>query len=197
MPWTIAGHAIGTAIRLVDRFCSKLQGLPTGGTMRAVTKKMFGAVAVITLIGVGYSTLRSDSGDSSKLLVGRIWLDHLPTKDTEHFEVFVAVEKEPVGVFQRASQFEGAYAMFRYELRGDDKVQLLFPQDKSKHEVRYKAAACNVKGFDYCLEIEGAPRGAKRYLSRKEWELEGQDPAALRAQIDAWRASLPLSPESE
>jgi hypothetical protein len=165
--------------------------------MRAATKKIVGAVAAITLAGAAYSALRSDSGDSSKLLVGRIWLDHLPTKDTEHFEVFVAVEKEPVGVFQRASQFEGAYSMFRYELRGDDKVQLLFPQDKSKHEVRYKAAACSVKGFDYCLDLEGAPRGTKRYLSRKEWELEGQDTAAVLAQLDAWRASLPMDPASD
>ena len=165
--------------------------------MRAITKKMFGAVAAITLVGVAYSGLRSDSSDSSKLLVGRIWLDHLPKKDTEHFEVFVAVEKEPIGVFQRASQFEGAYAMFRYELRGDDKVQLLFPQDKSKHEVRYKVAACDVKGFDYCLDLEGAPRGAKRYLSRKEWELEGQDPAEVLARIDAWRAALPMDPASD
>jgi hypothetical protein len=165
--------------------------------MRATTKRIVGAVAAITLAGAAYSALRSDSCDSSKLLVGRIWLDHLPTKDTEHFEVFVAVEKEPVGVFQRASQFEGSYAMFRYELRGDDKAQLLFPQDKSKHEVRYKAAACNVKGFDYCLDLEGAPRGVKRYLSRKEWELEGQDPAEIRARLDAWRESLPLSPPSD
>jgi len=158
---------------------------------------MFGAVAAITLIGGAYSVFRSDSDQSSKLLVGRIWLDHLPKKDTEHFEVFVVVEKEPVGVFQRASQFEGSYSVFRYELRGDDKVQLLFPQDKSKHEVTYKAAACNVKDFDYCLDLQGAPRGAKRYLSRKEWLIEGEDPAALRARLDAWQASLPLSPEPD
>lgn len=127
----------------------------------------------------------------SKLLVNRVWIDKLPKKDTDYYELLVLVDDEPLGIFRKASQFEGTYALFRYELRGDDKVQLLFPQDKSKHEVKYKARACDTKDFDYCLDFEGAPRGAKQYLSRKEWELNGDSPEELTRRLEEWRAALP------
>ena len=127
---------------------------------------------------------------SPQLLVGRIWVDHLPTKDTEHFEMFVALTDDPIGIFQRRSMYEGSFALFKYELRGSDTVQLLFPQDKSKHDVRYKARTCDVKDYDYCLDLDGAPRGAKSYLSRKEWEIDAKDLASLDAKVERWKASL-------
>jgi hypothetical protein len=126
----------------------------------------------------------------AKLLVNRIWVDKLPKKETDYFELLVLVDDEPVGLFRRASQYEGNYALFRYEVRGDDKLQLLFPQDKSKHEAKYKARACDEKDFDYCLDIDGAPRGVKRYLSRKEWEL-GADAERLEERLERWRKTLP------
>lgn len=159
--------------------------------MRTSKKIVLGALVAVA-VGVGvYASPRNHSADS-KLLVGRIWVDHLPTKDTEHFEVFLALSEDPIGIFQRRSQFEGSFALFRYELRGDDKVQLLFPQDKSKHDVKYDARKCDVKNFDYCLDLSGAPRGAKRYLSRKEWELDAHDLAELSKKLDAWQAALPV-----
>jgi hypothetical protein len=138
------------------------------------------AAAAAGLLGGGRQAV------DSKVLVNRIWVDKLPTRDTDHFELLVVVTEEPVGLFRRSSSFEGSYALFRYELRDGDKLQLLFPQDKSKHEVKYDARACDVKDFDYCLDLTGAPRGAKKYLSRKEWELEGGDAAELQQQLDAW-----------
>ena len=147
----------------------------------------FGLAAGVVAAGV--SVLRPSPADS-KLLVGRIWIDRLPKQETEHAEVVVVLDAEPIALFQRASRFEGSWAMYRYELRGDEKIQLLFPQDKTKHEVGYKAAACDVKGFDYCLDLTGAPRGAKRYHSRKEWVIEAETPEELDAELRAFRTSI-------
>jgi hypothetical protein len=54
-----------------------------------------------------------------------------------------------------------------------------------------------VKDFDYCLELKGAPKGAKRYLSRKDWELDAHDLATLEARIETFRKGLPLAPPTE
>ena len=118
--------------------------------------------------------------------MNRIWVDKLPSKDTDHFELLVVVTEEPVGLFRRSSSYEGSFSMFRYELRDGGKLQMLFPQDKSKHEVKYDARACDVKDFDYCLDLTGAPKGAKKYLSRKEWELDGGDVADVQRQLEHW-----------
>ena len=159
--------------------------------MRALGKKKNAVVAVALAAGLalgGYAALRSKH-EGGKLLVNRVWIDRLPEHDTDHFELLVLVDDEPLGLFRKASQYEGTYAIFRYELRGDDKVQLLFPQDKSKHEVKYDARACDVKDFDYCLDLTGAPRGAKRYVSRKEWELgDARDVGEIQAAVAAWAA---------
>lgn len=152
-------------------------------------KEALGLAAVLGAAAAGWAML-GDGAESSRILVGRIWLDRLPSKETDHAEAFVVITAEPVGLFQRASKWEGGWTMFRHELRGDDRILLMFPQDKSKHEVVYKAWECKEKSFDYCLELEGAPRGAKKYVSRKEWELEGADAAALAAGLEAFRGSL-------
>jgi hypothetical protein len=155
--------------------------------MRRATKIALATSAVVAAAAAGLLGSRPEVADS-KLLVNRIWIDRLPARDTDHFELLVVVTEEPVGLFRRASSFEGSYALFRYELRDGGKLQLLFPQDKSKHEAKYDARACDVKDFDYCLDLTGAPRGAKKYLSRKEWELEGGDAAEVQRQLDEWVA---------
>ena len=141
--------------------------------------------------------LRGHAPADAKLFVGRVWVDKLPKNDTDHMEIFLALADDPLGVFQRRSNYEGSFSIFKYELRGDDKAILMFPQDKTKHEVRYKATACNVKDFDYCLEIEGAPRGAKKYLSRKEWELDATSLPELEKKLSAWQAALPVESTTE
>jgi hypothetical protein len=155
--------------------------------MRRATKIAIAASGLLAAAAAGWLGSGHEVADS-KVLVNRIWIDKLPSRDTDHFELLVIVTEEPVGLFRRSSSFEGSYALFRYELRDGNKLQLLFPQDKSKHEVKYDARACDVKDFDYCLDLTGAPRGAKKYLSRKEWELEGGDAAEVQHQLDEWVA---------
>ena len=120
----------------------------------------FGLVAILAVV-IGVSALRARLDASSSVLVGRIWIDHLPKKDTEHFEVFVAIEDGAVGVFERASVYEGAFEVFKYEPKGDGRLELLFPQSKKKFDVTYEAKACRDGDFDYCLSLSGA-RTARR-----------------------------------
>jgi len=140
-------------------------------------------IAVAATVG-GYQLL-SSRGSDAKTLVGRIWIERLPRSDTDQIELVALLADDPVGVFQRQSRYEGSHALFRYELRGDSKAQLLFPQDKSKHEVAFDARPCDVNGFDYCLDLSGSPRGATKYYSRKEWELDASDRPELESALRA------------
>lgn len=143
-----------------------------------------GTMIAVAAIAGGYQLL-SSRGSDEKTLVGRVWIDRLPRSDTDQIEFVALLADDPVGVFQRQSRYEGSYALFRYELRGNSKVQLLFPQDKSKHEVAFDARPCDVNDFDYCLDLTGSPRGAAKYYSRKEWELDASDQPALESALRA------------
>ena len=107
------------------------------------------------------------------LLFDRAWIDHLPRNERDPVQWLVAVTDEPHGVFIAQTQWKGSWEAFRYEPRGDGKLELLFPQSGSKETATYKATSCQDKGFDYCLEIAGPTRGVKRYFSRKGWEVSG------------------------
>ncbi|HZF49146.1 MAG TPA: hypothetical protein VE093_10885 [Polyangiaceae bacterium] len=148
------------------------------------SRMMMGTLIAVAAIAGGYQLL-SSRGSDEKTLVGRVWIDRLPRSDTDQIELVALLADDPVGVFQRQSRYEGSYALFRYELRGDSKVQLLFPQDKSKHEVAFDARPCDVNDFDYCLDLTGAPRGAAKYYSRKEWELDASDQPELESALRA------------
>ncbi|MGK4005763.1 hypothetical protein WMF31_24255 [Sorangium sp. So ce1036] len=161
--------------------------------MNRVSKRMTAAVIALAAAAGGYGLL-SSRGSDAKTLVGRVWIERIPRDDTDPIELVAILADEPIGMFRRASRYEGSYALFRYELRGDDKLQLLFPQDRSKHEVAFDARPCDVKGFDYCLDLSGSPRGAAKYYSRKEWEIDGSDPAALEDALRALGEELLASP---
>lgn len=161
--------------------------------MRRVSKVMMGTAIALAAVSGGYRLL-SSSGSDARTLVGRIWVERIPKNDTDQVHFLALLADEPIGVFQRQSRYEGSYALFRYELRGDDRAQLLFPQDKSKHEVAFDARPCNVDGFDYCLDLSGSPRGTAKYYSRKEWEIDGSDRPALESGLRALGEELLASP---
>ncbi|WP_437815167.1 hypothetical protein [Sorangium sp. So ce1078] len=161
--------------------------------MNRVSKTMTAAAIALAAVAGGHRLL-SSSGSDPKTLVGRVWVERIPKDDTDQVDLVALLADEPIGIFRRASQYEGSFALFRYELRGNDKVQLLFPQDRSRHEVAFDARPCDVKGFDYCLDLSGAPRGAARYYSRKEWEIEGSDRLELESAMRELGEELLASP---
>lgn len=153
------------------------------------------AGAAITVAG-GYTAVKSlVSSNDKSILTGRIWIDHAPTKETEYFEIFVALEQSPTGVFERGSAFEGQFEIFKYDAKGNDKLAMTFPQKGKKYDVKYTAKACKEGVFDYCLTLSGAPRGAPKYLSRNGWEIEGGSIAEIEQKIEQWKTTLDLKPE--
>jgi hypothetical protein len=117
----------------------------------------------------------ADRGE--RLFYDRVWLDQLPRRDTDTVQAFVAVKEQPIGLFQASSQWKGTYELFTYEPQGDGKAVFLYPQTKDKERVGYRAVACTEKGFDFCLELQGASRGVRRYYSQKGWEIGAAETA--------------------
>lgn len=155
-----------------------------------------GVIAAVAIGGVwrmrGESSSATAPAGDAKLAFDRLWIDHIPKTEQDQIKIFVAITEEPIGIFQRASRWKGDHEMFVYERSGGE-VRATFPQDKSKEKWAVDASACDHDVFDYCMEVKGASRAAKKYYSMKGWELDGaaHDEAALEAQISAKLAQLP------
>ena len=104
----------------------------------------------------------------TKLVTDRIWIDHMPRNDKDVIQIFAAISDQSVGVFQSGSQWTG-----QFELFGDD-MRIVYPQTNAREKASVKAKKCSENRMDFCLEIDGATRGVKKYYSREGWELGGQ-----------------------
>jgi hypothetical protein len=154
-------------------------------------KKLLVLAVISTCAFAGWRVMRGGDDVASvaqhdnKLVLDRIWIDHMPKHERDQISAFLAITDEPVGVFQTASMWKGHYELFRYEAHGGE-IRILFPQDNHRERVKAKAHRCDQGDFDYCLELDGASRGVKRYYSRKGWEIDGaRSPDELRARIEA------------
>src|SRR5215472_8126973 len=67
-----------------------------------------------------------DGGDLDALLVDRLWIDHLPRGERDAFNVFMLMSQQPMGVFQKATAWQGAYEMFKYNARGKRQLDVTF-----------------------------------------------------------------------
>jgi hypothetical protein len=106
----------------------------------------------------------------------RIWVDRLPTKPKDTANIFIALTRQPMGIFQFASQWKGGYEIFQYTAKGDD-LRISYPQTDERDKVRARAWKCKQRDMDYCLELGGASRGVQRYYSKVGWEIDGATPA--------------------
>lgn len=146
-------------------------------------------LAVVAVGGVGYGVMRWQSApapaphEQADLITDRLWIDHIPRNDRDTIQIFAALTQEPVGVFQATSQWKGEFEVFRYEQHGNE-LRMLFPQTGTRDRVTAKATECDRGGMDYCLELDGASRGVKRYYSREGWEI------GSRRDIDALARTL-------
>lgn len=167
--------------------------------------KLVIAVVVCACVGAGWRVLGGSGGGDpgpaptvhdDKLVLDRVWIDHMPRNDRDQLSAFVAITDEPIGVFQTTSVWKGHFEMFRYEAHGGE-LRLLFPQDNTRESVKAHAKKCSEDGFDYCLELDGASRGVKRYFSRKGWEIDQRAvrsaPSAVRAHALSTRIAAVLS----
>jgi hypothetical protein len=128
------------------------------------------------------STDAVDAADDGGVRVAqRFWIDHVPSSDRDAISVFVLIDDEHVGVFQKSSAWRGAFEVFRWTGRPGD-IQVLYPQTGEKEVIRAKARRCNASGMDFCLELSGNSRGVQRYYSKKGWEIDAHDAPAAEQQ---------------
>jgi hypothetical protein len=142
-------------------------------------KKFLIALLVLACVLIALRWLRREPPEG-RLLVDRLWVDHLPKNETDPVNLLVAVADEKMGVFQKTSRWKGEHELFRFERRGDGRLVLVYPQTRDREEVRYRATRCDRAGFDYCLELRGASRGARTYVSKKGWEIRSRAEAAQK-----------------
>lgn len=152
-------------------------------------------LVVVAVVAVSvWRWQRASRPGENRLVTDRIWIDHIPRGERDTIKVFAAVSEHSIGVFQATSQWRGAYEAFRYEAGGGE-LRMLFPQSGDRETVKVKARKCSENGMDFCLELEGASRGAKRYYSREGWEIKGGNnldaiEREVAHQIDAVRGQL-------
>jgi hypothetical protein len=147
-------------------------------------------LVVVAVVAVSvWRWQRASHPGENRLVSDRIWIDHIPRNERDTIKVFAAISEHSVGVFQATSQWRGAYEAFRYEASGGE-MRLVFPQSGDRETVRVKARRCNEQGMDFCLELDGASRGAKRYYSREGWEINGSNVDAIEREVDAVRGQL-------
>jgi len=128
--------------------------------------------------------------DANRLIANRIWIDHVPRNEKDTVEAFFANRKDALGLFAASSQWRGRYELFRYEVGGGE-LRVVYPQTGERESVRVKAKRCAERGLDFCLEIDGASRGVKKYYSREGWEVDpGRSAGAMEGQVEALRAQL-------
>jgi hypothetical protein len=145
-------------------------------------------LAVVSMVAVGGYKWRSSSSPKSeiadnKLAFDRVWIDHIPRGERDVINVFALITDQPFGLFQATSAWKGSFEAFRYEAN-EGEVRIVYPQTGEREKVKVRAKTCNEGQMDYCLELEGASRGVKRYYSRKGWEIDS------RARVDAIVHSL-------
>jgi hypothetical protein len=150
---------------------------------------------VVAALGVtaGVWHWRSSGGPSEestnpKLAYNRLWIDHMPRSERDLVNIFVMIDDESMGVFQATTVWRGAYELFRYEGNGEE-VRIHYPQTNEKVKAKVRAKKCNDNGFDFCLEVDGATRGVKKYYSYDGWEIDNR--AALDRQIQAIERAAP------
>ena len=146
-------------------------------------------LVVVAVVAVSVWRWQHASRPENRLVTDRIWIDHIPRGERDTIKVFALVSEHSVGVFQATSQWRGAYEAFRYEASGGE-LRMLFPQSGDRETARVKARRCSENGMDFCLELDGASRGAKRYYSREGWEINGGNVDAIERQVDAVRGQL-------
>jgi hypothetical protein len=140
-----------------------------GGAMKKLLLVIGVVVAAVSL----WSWRRAAPDDAGRsLVIDRVWIDHVPRSERETFHVFAAISERSIGVFRAASMWRGGFEGFRFEASGDE-LRMVFPQTGDRETVKVKAQRCREERMDFCLELDGASRGVKRYYSRKGWEIRG------------------------
>jgi hypothetical protein len=128
-------------------------------------------VAVLLAAATAAVVRHGGHHQTSNLAFDRLWIDHVPRGERDPIEIFVANDAEAVGEFVTTTRWAGKFEGFRFEAEGDE-LRAVFPQTGARERMTIRAKACDQRGFDYCLVIEGSGHGTQRYYSQKDWVIE-------------------------
>jgi hypothetical protein len=155
-------------------------------------KKLVLAVILATMAYVGWRWQHAASVEtpSRKLVFNRMWVDHMPANERDTFNVFLIARpgSRPgsFGAFGEETRWHGQIERFRFDTDGG-KIHAVFPWTGDREQFTVNATPCNEADMDFCLEITGSKHGVSRYYSRKGWERNDVDDAAIRDLIDSAR----------
>jgi hypothetical protein len=125
---------------------------------------------LMLLIGAaGYGAWRMSPSRSSVKLYDQFWIDREPRSEADKFRAFFAIGKGFGHVAQRTA-WTGAWEGFRHQARGGQ-LEMVFPHDGTRATVTYRAYKCDVPRFDYCLDVSGSDKLARKYFSRRDWHV--------------------------
>jgi hypothetical protein len=149
-------------------------------------------VALVWIFWPASDEARDGEAADAPRLVNQVWVEKLPGDYREKFDIFVAIEDPDgnVGAFARSSAFEGDYSLFEWSASGAGRLDVRMLQQDRRYRVRATTREGGCGRFDYCLKLDGAPRGSRTYGSMREWVIDGSPEQALARARAHVRASL-------
>jgi len=132
-----------------------------------------GVVAFVALRRGGGSDAQETTVDH-KVVLDRIWIDHIPKNDRDIINVFVAITEQPFGIFDAGSQWTAKFELFQYEANGGE-IRVYYGQTGEREKITAKATKCNHQGFELCLQLSGNSRGVGKYYSMEDWVIDSRD----------------------
>lgn len=103
----------------------------------------------------------------------RLWVSAVPTSTKQELSAFVTTrtgEGKYLGAFFHGSALRGTHDVFEWKDDGKNGAALVFLQDGKKAHIRFETCT-PTRGFDHCILVHGDPTGAKKYQSRKRWNV--------------------------
>jgi hypothetical protein len=98
---------------------------------------------------------------SPRAILSRVWFDRYPDKSRDKVRLWIWLAGG-IGLTEHGSVFDARFEFFEFE-RQADKVSMVFFQDRSKAETKFKVEACDdLPPFDLCLTLDASPRGPKK-----------------------------------
>jgi hypothetical protein len=148
-----------------------------------MTKRLVLLALVAVAVYAGFrwrSSSHAAQPTDERIVLDRLWIDHLPQNPRDEITVFAAFTQEPMGIHQATSQWRGKYEIFQFEGTGDE-LRVVYPQTGERETVKATARACDENGWEYCLVLKGSSRGVKKYYSMEGWEIGSLSAADSRA----------------
>ncbi|MCP4448428.1 MAG: hypothetical protein GY811_24260 [Myxococcales bacterium] len=128
------------------------------------------------------SKTSSAQGGDFDTLANRIWIDHIPADERDKIDLFILLDDPTIGAFTKSSAYEGDWAAFEWSIEKGLVISML--QAQTKHRMHPKVArGATCAPFDYCMKLEGAPRGSKTYGSMEDWVVNDLESFDLRKTV--------------